>query len=218
MIQNANFMELTETQKRHQFFAQKLGNSVLSNNRKVESILDNIEDEKLNNLTTEIKRLTNEKKARLYELSVTDKKCLESYNDMIEFAFYKWCNNLHMQAKEIDTLFVKAKKCGYLTPSEPLNTTNKLSNFIEEALKNVRGKVTTKVKSISFDKALESITTPIFDGIKSRYRKQLGIVGATNKANEIVDWYTKRAKNNDLFASSFNNQLRFLVGKEENKK
>ena len=76
----------------------------------------------------------------------------------------------------------------------------------------MRGKVTTKVKSISFDKALESITTPLFDGIKSRYRKQLGVVGATNKANEIVEWYTKRAKNNDLFATSFNKQLRFLVG------
>ena len=88
MTNNANFMELSDTQKRHQFFAQNLGNSVLSNNRKVERILDNIEDEKLNNLTAEIKRLTDEKKTRLYELSVTDKKCLESYTDMIEFAFY----------------------------------------------------------------------------------------------------------------------------------
>ena len=218
MINNANFMELTDTQKRHQFFAQKLGNSVSSNNSKVERILDGVNDEILNNLTNEIKRLTNEKKERLYQLSVTDKKCLESYNDMIEFAFYKWCNNLHMQDSEIEVLFKKAKKDGYLTPSFPLNTTNKLSNFIDSALSKVRGKVTTKVKSISFEKALESITTPLFDGIKSRYRKQLGVVGATNKANEIVEWYTKRAKNNSLFASSFNNQLRFLIGKEENKK
>ena len=35
-------MELTDTQKRHQFFAQKLGNSVSSNNSKVERILDGV--------------------------------------------------------------------------------------------------------------------------------------------------------------------------------
>ena len=188
MVQNANFMELTETQKRHQFFAQNLGNSVSSNNRKVERILDGIDDETLNNLTSEIKKLSDKKKERIYELSVTDNKCLESYNDMIEFAFYSWCKNLHIN--DIDALFKKAKKEGYLTPTAPLNTTNKLSNFINDALNKVRGKITMKVKTISFDKALETITTPLFDGIKSRYRKQLGVVGATNKANEIVGWYT----------------------------